>query len=83
MKITIKTKREMLKDPKVREYGDTLLKGISESFLLNSEMEKELCGKTFKVDTVSGSEHWPFSIKASLGGNWIIPAFAIKETMED
>ena len=83
MKIKIKTKKEMLKDPKVKEYNNTLLKDISESFLINSEMEKELCGKTFPVHEVRNSKHWPFSVKTRLGGHWSIPTFAVKEIIKD
>ena len=83
MKIMIKTRKEMLEDSEVQKYNNTLLKDHTESFLINSEMENTLCGKTFTVNTISGSKHWPFSIKTALGNNWIIPAFAVKEVKKD
>ena len=82
MQITIKTKKEMLEDPKVIEDENTLQKGSTETFIVNSIMEDDLCGKTFKVFQSSGSEHWPYSVKSPYGIDWIIPGFAVKEVVK-
>ena len=84
MKITIKTREEMLEDPAVIMEEDKLMKGEI-PFFLDCNMEDDLCGKTLEViDDLFPTEEYPYAIFISEDEPpWYIPEYAVKEVLED
>ena len=77
MRVIIKTIEEMLEDPAVFK-DETSLQKDGEVFFLDSSMEKELCGKTLRVDEEVGTARWPYIING-----FFIPTFSVKEILRD
>ena len=86
MKITIKTVEEMRATPGVVEIPGRHLKKGEGSFILDSPMESDLCGKTFEPEVDDGRRSEDYSYAVCTKGDpipWYIPSFAVKEILDE